>query len=178
MIMMGGGTGFPAQAVVAVRGIRFVRCLRGNIAAAGGRRKEEGKRRSGAGAGRRMRRASAPLYVSAPILPGIVYPRGIESEGIPVPPPVARRIGAGGGGSGTPRSGYGRGLGRRTYTMMTPRASPHPPLTHTPGTTASSKHSLRMSKSHKHFAKGGYLDVASLSAEDVSTSEVVGRFRW
>jgi hypothetical protein len=33
----------------------------------GGRMKEEGKRRSGAGAGRRMRMVSAPLYVSAPI---------------------------------------------------------------------------------------------------------------
>jgi hypothetical protein len=143
--------------------------------------KKEGKRSGGNGAGRKMR--STPLYASAPIPPGIVYPQGIESEGIPVPPPVARSIGAGGGGSGsgTPRSGYGRELGGGGgIYAMTPRASPHPPLTHTPGTSSSSKNSLRTSKSHKHFDKEGYLDpaiLASSSAEDVSTSEVVGRSR-
>ena len=71
-----------------------------------------------------------------------MYPQGIESEGFPLPSPVASSIGAAGGASasrgGTPRSGYGQELGGGIYTT-TPLAPPHPPLTHTPGTTASSK---------------------------------------
>jgi hypothetical protein len=47
------------------------------------------------------RRVGASLYAAAPVPPGIVYLQGIESNGLPVPPPG----GGGVSGGGTPRSG-------------------------------------------------------------------------
>ncbi|KIM81162.1 hypothetical protein PILCRDRAFT_8862 [Piloderma croceum F 1598] len=106
------------------------------------------------------RRASASPYAAAPVPPGVVYPHGIESIGIPVPPP--------GSGSGTPRSSHAREGGNyATPRTLNPALRP-----------SESKHSLHSPKWHKHFDKEGYLDsafLASSSAEDVNAG--VGKSR-
>lgn len=104
-------------------------------------------------------------YPSAPIPPGVLYPQAPESA-LPVPPP-------GSGGGVTPRTSYPRGnVGATPGTSSRPLSIYGDQNNSAQGLKPSaSKHSLRSSKSHKHFDSSAYLDpafLASSSAEDVN----------